>query len=917
MSKVKENRKENPYSSTVILPKTDFQMKADLAKREPALIEKWQSENRFGKMKESRKNSKKFVLHDGPPYANGNFHVGHALNKILKDIIVKSKHLEGFYVDMIPGWDCHGLPIEVQVLKNLGKNASSTSPSDLRKKCREYADEFVKKQGDDLSRFLCLWDRNRKYLTMTPEYEAKIVEVFGELFKEGYIFKGKKPVYWSPDLATAHAEAEIEYYNVTSPSIYVKFEVQNEKNLSCLIWTTTPWTLPANLAISFNKEFDYSIFHSKEHGNLIIAEGLKESVEEKTGISLAKVRKITSDEIARLKFHHPFIDRISIPLFGRHVTLDAGTGCVHTAPGHGVDDYKVGLEAGLEPYSPLDDRGRYTEEFLPMKGINVFDANPKIVELLKEKNALVFESKLEHSYPHSWRSKKPLIFRATPQWFFSIDKHDLRKNSLEAIDKVSWIPGWGITRIHSMVENRPDWCLSRQRNWGVPIPAFKCNSCGETHITNETINFFTKLVKSEGIEIWFDRDVKFLIPPDTACPACKGKDFSKEHDILDVWFDSGVSNFAVLDENPSEPPADLYLEGTDQHRGWFQSSLWPSMALRKFPPYKSVLTHGYVLDEKGHAMSKSLGNVINPTTDIINIYGADILRLWVASQDFRDDVKIGLDGVKIIGEQYRKIRNTFRYLLGNLNGYTLGEIPEKEKLSELDRYFLSLLSNISSEIHTAYSSYQFHLIYHKVLNFCSVELSGDYFEIIRDSLYCDGSDSTDRKSHIQALALILETLAVLVAPILSFTAEEVWSAYGKKESIFLNTFKNISNFRDENLEQKYSKIFGLKTHVQKALEIARQSGSIGKSLEAKVYIEGQSKKEFLNSFSQPDLEKLFVVSQVDFGKPEGKILSSVDSDSVIISVVSPKEHECPRCWRRTREVTEEGKLCIRCESSVR
>ncbi|NUM41009.1 MAG: isoleucine--tRNA ligase, partial [Leptospiraceae bacterium] len=760
MSKEKE-KKENPYSSTVILPNTDFLMKADLAKREPLLIEKWVKENTFGKMKESRVGAKKFVLHDGPPYANGNFHVGHALNKILKDIIIKSKHLSGFYTDMIPGWDCHGLPIEVQVLKNLGKNASSTSPSELRKKCREYATEFVQKQGDDLSRFLCVWDKERKYLTMSRDYESKIVDTFGKLFKEGYIFKGKKPVYWSVDLATAHAEAEIEYYNVTSPSIYVKFQAEGKPDLFCLIWTTTPWTLPANLAISFNKEIEYSIYQSDSHGKLILADGLKESVESKTGVVLKKIQPITSEEISKLKFIHPFIDRISIPLFGRHVTLDAGTGCVHTAPGHGVDDYKVGLEAGLEPFSPVDDRGRYTDEFLPMKGINIFEANPKIIELLKEKNSLLFETKLEHSYPHSWRSKKPLIFRATPQWFFSIDKNDLRKNSLSAIDKVNWIPNWGITRIRSMVENRPDWCLSRQRNWGVPIPAFKCEDCEETYITNESISFFTELVQKDGIEIWYEKVAKDLLPPNTVCQKCKGRNFTKENDILDVWFDSGVSNFAVLEDNPKEPPADLYLEGTDQHRGWFQSSLWPSMALRKFPPYKSVLTHGYVLDEKGHAMSKSLGNVMNPTTDIINVYGADILRLWVSSQDFRDDVKIGKDAVKIIGEQYRKIRNTFRYLLGNLNKYTLDGIPKKENLSELDRYFLSLLSNLSTEILQSYSNYQFHSVYHKLLNFCSVDLSGEYFEIIRDSLYCDKIDSGVRISHIQSLAVILETLTIL------------------------------------------------------------------------------------------------------------------------------------------------------------
>ncbi|MCP5494426.1 MAG: isoleucine--tRNA ligase [Leptospiraceae bacterium] len=913
---MKKEQRENPYSNTVILPKTQFSMKADLAKREKGQIQKWQEMNLLKKMQDFRHDAKPFLLHDGPPYANGNFHVGHALNKILKDIIVKSKHLVGYWIDMVPGWDCHGLPIEVQILKKLGKDAQKTSSSDMRQQCREYASTYVEKQGEDLDRFLCVWDHNRKYLTMSKEYEAKIVETFGELYKEGYVYKGKRPVYWCIYLGTAHAEAEIEYANHVSPSIYVKFKVQGRDNLSCLIWTTTPWTLPANLAISFNKDFEYSIYQTEGHENLILADGLKEAVEKDAGIILNKISSISTDEISQLKFQHPFIDRLSIPLFGNHVTLDAGTGCVHTAPGHGQDDYKIGLEANLPLLSPVDDRGRFTDEFPLMEGVQVFEANPKIVELLKEKNALLYVSEIEHSYPHSWRSKKPLIFRATPQWFFSIDANNLRNKALESVKNVNWLPEWGMARIYSMLSNRPDWCLSRQRNWGVPIPSFKCSDCGEALISKDTINHFVEIVKKEGIEVWYTHNASQLLPSGTKCNHCGSGNLVQENDILDVWFDSGVSNFVVLDyDKQGTPPADLYLEGSDQHRGWFQSSLWPSVALRNIPPYKTVLTHGYVLDEKGRAMSKSLGNVINPTTDIINVYGADILRLWVSSQDFKEDVKVGKDSIKVIGEQYRKIRNTFRYLLGNLAGHDKSQNVPKQDMREIDLYYLSLLSQLTDEIKSSYENYQFHFIYQKVLNFCIVNLSQDYFEIIRDRMYCDRKDSVSRRSSCTALSIILEALCIYLSPILSFTSEEVWENYGKKTSVFMNTFPDLSEYKNESLEAKYNQLFKTKELAQKALEIARQGNKIGKSLEAKLYLNSNN-NDLQKNFSNEDLEFWFVVSQVEFGQPEGEVFSMVEEDSVKIYVAKPNETECPRCWRHTRDIQKEGDLCERCKSAI-
>ncbi|XDD49462.1 isoleucine--tRNA ligase [Leptospira sp. WS92.C1] len=911
-----ETPKENPYSSTVLLPKTDFPMKADLAKREPSQIQAWKNGQIFKKMREQRKGKKEFILHDGPPYANGNFHLGHALNKILKDTIVKSKSLAGYYTDMIPGWDCHGLPIEVQVLKNLGKKARETGPEELRQLCRNYAEEFVGKQSEDLSRFLCFWEEGRIYKTMSPDFEARIVEVFGELFQKGYVYRGKKPVYWSIDLATAHAEAEIEYYPHVSPSIYVKFPVIGETNRFCLIWTTTPWTLPANLAICFNKKIEYSIFKTETGGELILADGLAENVTTATGVVLTKVKPITTDELAALKFQHPFIDRVSISLFGDHVTLEAGTGCVHTAPGHGQDDYKVGLAAGLEPFSPVDDYGKYTDEFPLMQGTKVFDANPLIIEILKEKGLLLYHSELEHSYPHSWRSKKPLIFRATPQWFFKIDFDQLREKSIAAIDKVQWIPSWGITRIRSMVETRPDWCLSRQRNWGVPIPAFTCESCDRTHINATSIQFFTKRVREKGIEIWYSESAKDLLPPGTKCESCGKKSFKKGNDILDVWFDSGVSNFAVLDEKKGDAPADLYLEGSDQHRGWFQSSLWPSMALRGTPPYKSVLTHGYVLDEKGRAMSKSLGNGIDPTADIINVYGADILRLWVSSLDFRDDIKVGKESLKIVSEQYRKIRNTFRYLLGNLDGHTSEQNLPYEELEELDRFYLSKLAQFVEDASASYETYQFHQIYQKLILFCTVTLSQDYFDMIRDRMYCDAKNSKTRRSSATALQYILETLCVLTAPILSFTAEEVWASSGKKESVFLQTFPNLKSWKNSVLEEKFENALQAREAVQKALELARQDGKLGKSLDGALEIVAKDGIKLGKLIPKETLEILFVVSQVHEINPSLEVLSFHESEKFSVKVLKPTQGECPRCWRHTEDISKDGDLCGRCKSVV-
>ncbi|HQO39321.1 MAG TPA: isoleucine--tRNA ligase, partial [Spirochaetota bacterium] len=660
------------YSKTVNLPATDFPMRANLPQKEPGIAKKWQDEKIYSRIQESRKGAKTYILHDGPPYANGHLHLGHALNKILKDIIVKHHTMMGQRSPFVPGWDCHGLPIELNVTRELGDKAKEMPRVDIRKKCREYAGSFVKIQMEEFRRLGVFADYENPYKTMSPEYETRIVEVFGDLLNEGYIYKNKKPIYWCPTCVTALAEAEVEYDNHISHSVFVKFKVDpssvsfggDKERTYVVIWTTTPWTLPANLAVSFHPEFEY-LSYSFNGENFIMAKGLLEQFESITGMKQAGETSLTFENIKALKVMHPFIDRESKVVFGTHVTLEQGTGIVHTAPGHGHDDYIVGLANNLEIFCPVDDEGKFTSDFPEMKGMHVFKANPEVVKLLEEKNALVHSGTIEHSYPHCWRCKKPLIYRATEQWFFGMDHKDLRKKGLESVDHTEWVPSWGETRFRGMVETRPDWCLSRQRSWGVPIPSFRCADCGKNLMTAESVKMFAGISRKEGIDAWYTKDIKELIPAGTKC-TCGCTELIKEFDILDVWFDSGVSHFAVLDQwEDLSWPADIYLEGSDQHRGWFQSSLWPAIALRGRAPFNTVLTHGFMLDENGKAMSKSLGNVI-PPEKIIGQFGADILRLWVSSEDYRNDVRIGMNMMQQVAESYKRIRNTLKYIIGNI-----------------------------------------------------------------------------------------------------------------------------------------------------------------------------------------------------------------------------------------------------------
>ena len=734
-----QGQKEQNWSESIALPQTQFSMKANLTKKEPQIIDYWKNEAIYKRILNKRSNSPSFTLHDGPPYANGNFHVGHSLNKILKDIINKYQILQGKKVRYVPGWDCHGLPIELAVIKKLAnkKKGHEKDSTKVRAACRKYAADFIKVQAQDQTRFGVFWDNSdieqldekchidsiNFYYTMSPHYEASILKSFKNIYEKGLIYKGLRPIHWCPSCATALAEAEVEYEEHRSPSTYISFPITKGldiENASIAIWTTTPWTIPANLAVCFNETFTYALYETSR-GCILIAEGMEEAFFKETSLDFKKISTLSLDKIKQLQVKHPFLDRESKVIFGDHVTLEAGTGIVHTAPGHGHDDYIVGKQYGLEPYAPVDNRGRYTEDVPFLHKERVLSSNDKIIEILKEKDRLIFSSEFDHSYPHCWRCKKPLIFRSTPQWF--LDVRPLKKKALEKIAEVEWVPSWGENRFSLMVENRPDWCLSRQRSWGVPIPAFQCQKCNESFLTKESLDKLISLVEKEGIEIWYSKNATELLPEGSSCRKCGSQDFEKESDILDVWFDSGISWYAALKGiSDLDLPADIYLEGSDQHRGWFQSSLWPSIALEDRLPYKKVITHGYVLDSKGKAMSKSLGNVISPVKDIIPKYGADILRLWVSSEEFRTDNTIGFEILNQISDSYRKLRNTFRYILGNLQDLK-SEISE-EITEEIDLWVLHKLFELGTKVENSYNKYEFHIIYQSyctVLYYCIIK----------------------------------------------------------------------------------------------------------------------------------------------------------------------------------------------------
>ena len=929
-------KNEKDYSKTVNLPKTDFQMKANLPQREPAFIEEWEKNKIYFQLCEKNKNKEKFIYHDGPPYANGHIHTGTALNKILKDFVVKYRSMIGNYVPFTPGWDCHGLPIETQALKELKTDKHKVDRLVFRKQAADFAKRFIEIQKSEFKRLGVIADWDNPYLTLDSKYEASIIKVFGQLTERGYVYRKKKPVYWCPSCETALADAEVEYADHSSDSIFVKFKIKELpealknkapklKDYSVLIWTTTPWTLPANVALAFNSEQTYIAAEFKlENGNsekLIVMEALAENVKNKIKAqSCDTVLEMNGMDFVNIKCQNPVVERLSEGIVAEFVSTEDGTGIVHIAPGHGQEDYQAGLEYGLEIISPLNDRGQFTKEVPEFEGQNIFKANPLIIEKLEKEGKLLAKLKIEHSYPHCWRCKKPVIFRATPQWFMSMEHEDLRDKLLATVKDVNWIPKYGENRITGMLESRPDWCLSRQRLWGVPIPVFYCKDCGEPLIEPEIINKIAEIFKEKGSDAWFEMSAEELLDgTDAKCPSCQGKNFRKEEDILDVWFDSGVSSEAVLSSgnySDLEFPADLYLEGSDQHRGWFQTSLIPAVAIKGAAPYKNVLTHGFVVDGHGKKMSKSIGNTI-PPEQIIAKYGADVLRLWVASSDYREDIRISDEILKGLSDSYRKIRNTIRFLLGNAGGFETEQALPFKDMQEIDKYALSRLQNLINQCTAAYESYEFHKAVNAINNFCIVFLSGFYLDALKDILYCDSQKSKPRVSAQSAMLEICSVLIRLISPILAFTSEEAWKEMvkltpGLPKSVLLTDFPqtNSKYILEAEILEKWDRMLEARESVMAENENLRQNKIIGSNLEASLKITFGEKYD--KAFEDKDLARLALGSwDIELMKAE-----SGDENTLIVKSSKSEYKKCLRCWRHISGIDENG-VCPRCAEALK
>ncbi|WP_137742804.1 isoleucine--tRNA ligase [Robertmurraya siralis] len=913
------------YKDTLLMPKTEFPMRGNLPKREPEMQEKWNEMDIYKAVQEKTKGLPMFVLHDGPPYANGDIHMGHALNKILKDFIVRYKSMSGYHAPYVPGWDTHGLPIE-QALTNKGVKRKELTVAEFRKLCEEYAYEQIDSQRAQFKRLGVRGDWENPYITLKPEYEAQQIKVFGEMAKKGYIYKGLKPVYWSPSSESALAEAEIEYKDKRSASIYVAFDVRDGKGVldgdtKIIIWTTTPWTIPANLGITVHADLNYVVV--KVAGDkYVIAEELLNSVSTELGWEDASVVKtLKGSELEYIVAKHPLYGRDSLVMLGEHVTTDAGTGCVHTAPGHGEDDFLVGKKYGLDVLSPVDDRGVFTSEAPGFEGLFYDNANKQITEKLQEAGALLKLDFITHSYPHDWRTKKPVIFRATAQWFASIK--DFRNELLDAVKETKWVPAWGETRLFNMVRDRGDWCISRQRVWGVPIPVFYGEN-GEPIITDDTINHISDLFREHGSNIWFERDAKDLLPEGFTHESSPNGKFTKETDIMDVWFDSGSSHQAVLEErNDLQRPADLYLEGSDQYRGWFNSSLSTAVAVTGKAPYKGVLSHGFVLDGEGRKMSKSIGNVIIPEK-VMNQLGADILRLWVSSVDYQSDVRVSDAILKQVAEVYRKIRNTFRFLLGNLADFnpSVNKVAYEE-LREVDQFILVKLNNLIKNVRNSYENYDYASIYHAINNFCTLDLSAFYLDFAKDVLYIEAPDNKERRSIQSVLYECLINLTKLVTPILPHTADEVWGHIPNVEEVSVQ-LTSIPEYRElangNELVKKWTAFMDVRDDILKALEEARNAKVIGKSLSAKVslYVNGET-KDLLESISE-NLQQLFIVSGFEIaGTYDAAPVDALKLEHAAVVVAKADGETCERCWVLTTEVGKNEQhptLCPRCAEVV-
>lgn len=921
------------YSKTLNLPQTEFPMRGNLPQREPEILQKWQETDIYQRVQENNQGKPKYILHDGPPYANGDIHLGHTLNKVLKDIIIKFKSMDGFDAPYVPGWDTHGLPIEQQVIKKLGINRHAVSAVEFRQKCREYALKYVGIQRDQFKRLGVRGDWQHPYVTLDPHYEAAQIGVFGEMAKKGYIYKGLKPVYWCASCETALAEAEIEYADKRSPSIYVKFPVIDAKSLFpaenayVVIWTTTPWTIPANLAISVHPDFEYVLAEINGE-KLVVAKELLAKFAAAAGVENPQIlASFPGRTMERMVCRHPLFERDSLVILGEHVTLDAGTGCVHTAPGHGVDDFLVGKEYGLDVLCPVDNQGKFTEQAGQFAGLHVDAGNKAVVKALEECGALVKLEFIQHSYPHCWRCNHPILFRATEQWFASVD--GFRQEALDEIDSVKWIPNWGRDRIHNMIADRGDWCISRQRTWGVPIPIFYCTTCGKELINDETIKHLQAIFREQGSDAWFALSEEELLPTGIKC-SCGNDHFRKETDIMDVWFDSGTSHVGVLRQRPELAwPADLYLEGSDQHRGWFNSSLSTSVAAFGQAPYKSVLTHGFLVDEQGRKMSKSLGNGVDPIA-VTKDMGADILRLWVSSADYRSDVAASPKILKQVSEAYRKIRNTLRYMLGNL--YDFDPVKDKvdyAQMTELDKWALLKLHKLTKRVLESYRQFEFHTVFHAVHNFCGVDMSAFYLDIIKDRLYTQTPSSVERRAAQTVMAEIISYLVRLLAPVLSFTMEEVWTYMPHlpqdPDSVQLTSMPEVDEgYINSALEEKWDHILSLREDVSKALELARQQKVIGHSLNAKVDIYPSKEEYPFLAEVKDQLVAIFIVSAVELHQAQesapAEAVAGEKHPGLKVLVSQAPGEKCERCWMYSEEVgndSEHATLCPRCAEAVK
>ena len=913
------------YKDTLNLPKTDFPMKGNLPHREPEILKKWDEKSIYHRNLEQSENKKQYILHDGPPYANGDIHIGHAVNKILKDFIIKSKIMSGYHVPFIPGWDCHGLPIELQVEKKYGKAKFRDNPKGFILACREFAEKQIKKQKEDFIRLGIFGTWDKPYTSMDKEIESEIVNSLSKMIKNGHIYYGSKPVHWCIESSSALAEAEVEYKDITSHAVCVNFKVLNKKDISLHekldkdfdvyipIWTTTPWTLPANRAVALSSSIDYSFVKIKDR-YLILAKNLIASVMDKSNISNYEILfSIDNEDFSKLELQHPFYDFKVPAIIADHVTDENGTGAVHIAPGHGTDDYLAGKKYNLEIYNPVDDYGRFYESLPIFGGKKIRECNDEIIELLKENKSLLFSENYEHSYPHCWRYKTPLIFRATPQWFMSMDNSGLRKSIQKEIPIINWLPSWGQDRIFNMIEGRPDWCLSRQRNWGVPLPLFLHKESNELHPDTQTIlNKASEIIKDGNIEAWIDYDKKLLVKDIES--------YTEVKDTLDVWFDSGVTHQSVLKNRGIEETADLYLEGSDQHRGWFQSSLITSHAMYGKSPYKNVLTHGFVVDKDGQKMSKSIGNIISPQK-IIKDKGADILRLWVAMTDYSKEMTISDEIIKRVSESYRRIRNTSKFLLSNISDYDGTEI-DLDNMVQIDKWIIHKAKKLNIQIQKDYSEFKFHKLIQDIINFCTLELGGYYLDIIKDRLYTSKSDGLSRRSAQKTCHILISYLNSWIAPILTFTAEEIYSKMpNAKDSIYLTEWFDIDFSMDDHEIDIYDSLYSIKPFVSRMIEEARNDNKVGSSLECKLDLICNDKLyQNINNISD-ELKFVFIVSECTLRLGNENDSYSIDKNpyKLSISISKSQNNKCERCWHLNETVgtiEDHPTICRRCSDNV-